>query len=1396
MLKRTLASALFIVLLVGYPPIVVSGENTVTINTRQIEAGKEQNIIQISDASFQGEQEGSNSGKSSSMNGDINGDGYDDLVIGSPYFDGSNNYCGKVYIIFGGQYQKGNEVNFSKADASIIGSTNHGGLGSCVDIIRDINGDGYDDLVLGESGNSEYESKAGIIHIFFGGENSFSKNASISSSDVKIICRDDYSYLGDYLSSAGDVNGDGLGDLLFRKGRSNDEIYLLFGHSDEWNSTIELDDIDIKILKEENGPSFSFSTEIIGSLGDLNLDGMDEFYISAGSSYGGKLGKVYVFFGRDEGWKNEINLAEADFCFLEEEGISGSDNIGYDVESGDLNGDGLKDIVVGAPYFSIGDSYNWHGKVYIMFGNDSLWKGNISLADSNASFYGQQKSVRAGTSVEIPGDMNGDGFDDLIISQIKYENNSEDVGKVDIILGKDANWRNEVNLSESDISIIGTPSRADLGRFISSGDINGDLSPDICISAGSGFDRGWIYVVEGISNCEPDEVHSINLFKDDGYSIGSTKFDVGDTVYIKLIGLDSNNSVRNVAKVNLSSSCDKKLNLLIPLRETGNDSGIFQGKFKISPRFNYFEIITITSWKDSLKKCEYMVISPNRPASIVSINLFSSSDHIFRSEKFFRGDLVYIELTGQDSDPCNHNYAFINCSSEFNSSYHQMNILKETTEDSGVFRGIYVVPNELEFFDNITLYSSLNEYLYTQFQMHIPVLIKPSTDITSAYEDKVYIANYSNFGYSSSNWTVDTIAPWLEWDKQEEFLWGIPTNRHVGNWDVYIKLEDGLGNMDEHSFTIEVINIPPDITTENINVTYEGREYVVDYNCSDDFQGNIEWSLLVNIPWLEIEQDTGILKGTPINEDVGSWNISILVSDSNGGTNSTSFILDVLNINENPEIITTDLKTATQGERYYRDYDAKDPDINDEMRWTLSTNSTFLSIDPITGILEGIPGKHDVGSHMVNVTVVDKIGLTDSHRFELIVENVNDKPEFLNVPVDSEVLNGRYFVFDVNATDPDAEDTIEYSVQTIPDSDMKIEPETGIISWKASTKWFEESPYRMKVRIRVSDFELDVIHSFDITILTTEPPTSTLLTPLNGNRTASVNTILYWEGFDPEHELLYYDLYIHENKVYVESLREEAQYLMGLKNTEFQITDLKFGSIYFWTVIPFDGGSYGICESNVFSFIINNPPSIMSIPDQKIETGSEFKIRIEVADDDTEDQISFRFSLIDPPEGMTISENGIIKWKPDSGQHGDYVIKVKVSDGVESDIKAFYLVVDQSNEGSLNKIILTMIIVSIIIILCIILIFVLIRKTNNVDREIDVEIGIEDNENLDDSSGKNTLSDVPLTTSEAHAHLGKGSKNVSYEDLYGVPAPENETDQLSTSELKEYIQQTIAKLEE
>ncbi|NQT29543.1 MAG: FG-GAP repeat protein, partial [Candidatus Saganbacteria bacterium] len=159
-------------------------------------------------ASFIGEEEYNYAGYSVSSAGDVDGDGYDDLLVGAWKNDDGGTYAGKAYLIYGPAY---GSIDLSIADASFVGENSGDYAGYSVSNAGDVDGDGYDDLLMAAHYNGDGGTRAGKTYLIYGPAYG---SIDLSSADAFFIGENSYNYAGYSVSNAGDVDGDGYDDVL------------------------------------------------------------------------------------------------------------------------------------------------------------------------------------------------------------------------------------------------------------------------------------------------------------------------------------------------------------------------------------------------------------------------------------------------------------------------------------------------------------------------------------------------------------------------------------------------------------------------------------------------------------------------------------------------------------------------------------------------------------------------------------------------------------------------------------------------------------------------------------------------------------------------------------------------------------------------------------------------------------------------------------------------------------------------------------------------------------------------------------------------------------------------------------------------------------------------------
>src|SRR5690349_21857544 len=218
-----------------------------------------------------GAASGDQSGFSVSNAGDINGDGFDDVIIGAPLADPNGNESGASYVVFGHAGGFDSTLALSSLDGingfRLNGEGTRDRSGKSVSSAGDVNGDGFDDLLVGarltdQSGfiyDYQRSDGAGASYVVFGKASGFEPTLDLSALDGSNGFRMDgqsaYGASGHSVSSAGDVNGDGFADLIVGApdplamfpedefARSGDS-YVVFGKASGFNATVDLSTLD------------------------------------------------------------------------------------------------------------------------------------------------------------------------------------------------------------------------------------------------------------------------------------------------------------------------------------------------------------------------------------------------------------------------------------------------------------------------------------------------------------------------------------------------------------------------------------------------------------------------------------------------------------------------------------------------------------------------------------------------------------------------------------------------------------------------------------------------------------------------------------------------------------------------------------------------------------------------------------------------------------------------------------------------------------------------------------------------------------------------------------------------------------------------------------------------
>ncbi len=388
--------------------------------------------------------------------GDINGDGFADIAVGNPNYSNTRGSQGAVTVVFGGSTPFPALFDLQDIDPArgfrIEGPDSHSYFGRSIAGPGDFNGDGFDDLLVGEPHNYRSGDR-GSAYVVFGRRRfpavvDFLNPGKIQS--LRFVGSEDVPYIGTSVAAAGDIDADGFADVVIGSpdtSTSSGTAYVLYGRAGRSTTPIDLATLPVADGFRMTAGYPGVGRNAAGG-GDVDGDLVDDLLLGSPDYQQSKsetAGAAFLLYGRgDRAFPRDIDLrSQTQSQAARVDGPWPYSLAGTSVAIvADQNGDGMKDLLIGVPGRSSLSGYPWpEGLAYLVFGKNGGLPSPFALDDINTRngvrFIGEDEGDYAGGKVADIGDVNHDGIGDFAVAATQAENlGTYRVGKIYVVFGR------------------------------------------------------------------------------------------------------------------------------------------------------------------------------------------------------------------------------------------------------------------------------------------------------------------------------------------------------------------------------------------------------------------------------------------------------------------------------------------------------------------------------------------------------------------------------------------------------------------------------------------------------------------------------------------------------------------------------------------------------------------------------------------------------------------------------------------------------------------------------------------------------------------------------------------------------------------------------------------------
>ncbi|MCM1981745.1 T6SS effector amidase Tae4 family protein [Lyngbya confervoides] len=487
--------------------------------------------------------------------------------------------------------------------------------------------------------------------------------------------------------------------------------------------------------------------------------------------------------------------------------------------------------------------------------------------------------------------------------------------------------------------------------------------------------------------------------------------------------------------------------------------------------------------------------------------------------------------------------------------------------------------------------------------------------------------------------TIDSSSGLLTWT---------PSAQQLGQYDVGLLVTDDKGAQSRQVLSLSVIEAQPNqapvITSQPRVATRVNTPYLYQIKVQDLDGDAIAYEIVEGPESLTIDA-SGLVSWEPNRNQIGTYPISITVNDGQGGVDTQTYTLDVRNqvVNFAPEI-TSEAPLLTNVARPYQ-YQAlaTDPD-GDVLFWELRKAPEGMIIDLASGVVSWQPSFIQVGSHRVEINVLDAYGASASQTYTLEVRGTNTPPRITSVPPTQIGINQPYR-YQVEAKDPEG-DRLKYRLGKHP-AGMSLDENTGELLWTPNTGQLGSHV----VELLVQDTQGGVgQQTYTLVVTQAAVNQAPAITSTPGFWADVANGYQYQiTAIDPNNDPLTYSLVNGPTGMTVDETS-------GLLTWQ----PIQVGSVQV-TVAAYDPLGAGSIQNYTLQVTeVNQAPVIRSVPIGTATSETTYRYDVLASDPDRE---AIAYSLVNAPEGMVIDNRGRITWATNSNDIGTYPIEIQVRDG-------------------------------------------------------------------------------------------------------------------------------------